>query len=165
DGTDQCDNTPKGAVVDAKGCPVDSDGDGVPDGIDKCANTPAGVKVDATGCPIEVSERETELLDTGMIRLQNINFDVGKATLKPESFPVLDDVAKVLLQYPMLTFEVGGHTDNTGSKDKNTALSEQRAKATLGYLLQKYPLDASHFTTEGYGPAVPVASNGSALGR
>ena len=166
DGIDQCENTPKGAVVDAKGCPVDSDGDGVADGLDKCPNTPPGVKVDVDGCPIEVSEKETELLDTGMIRLQNVNFETGKAVLKPESFPALDDVAKVLLQYPMLTIEIGGHTDNTGAKDKNMALSEQRAKAVLGYLAQKYPtLDASHFTSQGYGSMVPVASNGTALGR
>ena len=166
DGIDQCENTPKGAVVDAKGCPVDSDGDGVPDGIDKCPNTPPGLKVDATGCPIEVSEKETELLDTGMIRLQNVNFDTGKATIKPDSYPVLDDVGKVLLQYPMLTMEVGGHTDNTGAKAKNVALSEQRAKAVLDYIEQKFPaLDKSHFTAVGYGPEVPVASNGTALGR
>ena len=159
-------NTPIGAKVDAQGRSMDSDGDGVPDGIDKCPNTPPGVKVDATGCPIEVSEKETELLDTGMIRLQDINFETGKAVIKPESFPALDDVAKVLIQYPMLTIEVGGHTDNTGTKAKNVTLSEQRAKSVLGYLEQKYPLlDASHFTAVGYGPDVPVASNGTALGR
>ena len=166
DGIDKCPGTPKGAKVDKTGCPIDSDGDGVPDGIDKCPNTPPGVKVDATGCPIEVSEKETELLDTGMIRLQDINFETGKAVIKPESFPALDDVAKVLIQYPMLTIEVGGHTDNTGTKAKNVALSEQRAKSVLGYLEQKYPLlDASHFTAVGYGPDVPVASNGTAHGR
>jgi len=138
----------------------------VPDGIDKCANTPPGVKVDQDGCPIEVSERETELLDTGMIRLQDVNFETGKAVIKAESYPVLDDVAKVLIQYPMLTMEVGGHTDNTGTKAKNITLSEQRAKAVLSYLTQKNPtLDAGHFTAVGYGPDVAVASNGTALGR
>jgi OmpA-OmpF porin, OOP family len=54
DGIDQCPNTPKGAVVDAKGCPIDSDGDGVPDGIDQCPNTPPGTKVDAVGCPLPI---------------------------------------------------------------------------------------------------------------
>jgi len=166
DGLDQCENTPKGAVVDAKGCPVDSDGDGAADGLDQCPNTPAGLKVDANGCPIEVSEKETQLLDTGMIRLQDINFDVGKASIRAESFPMLDEVAKILLQYPMLTLEIGGHTDNSGTKAKNVALSEARAKAVLGYLMQKYPtLDATHFTAMGYGPMVPVASNGTVLGR
>jgi outer membrane protein OmpA-like peptidoglycan-associated protein len=53
DGIDQCPDTPKGAVVDAKGCPIDSDGDGVPDGIDQCPNTPKGAIVDAKGCPMD----------------------------------------------------------------------------------------------------------------
>ena len=166
DGIDGCENTPKGATVDAKGCPTDQDNDGVADGLDQCPNTPAGLKVDSNGCPIEVSEKETQLLDTGVIRLQNINFDVNKATIKPESFPLLDEVASILQQYPTLRLEIGGHTDNTGVKVKNVALSEARAKSVLNYLLQKYPtLDGSHFTSVGYGPEVPVASNATTLGR
>jgi len=138
----------------------------VPDGLDQCPNTPAGLKVDPNGCPIEVSEKETQLLDTGMIRLQDINFDIGKAVIKPESFPLLDEVAAILLQYPTLTIEIGGHTDATGSKAKNLKLSEDRAKAVLGYLMQRYPtLDGSNFTAVGYGSEAPVASNGTALGR
>src|SRR5213596_1247390 len=53
DGIDKCPGTPAGAHVDAKGCPVDSDGDGVPDGVDQCPNTPPGVAVDAAGCPLD----------------------------------------------------------------------------------------------------------------
>jgi outer membrane protein OmpA-like peptidoglycan-associated protein len=53
DGIDKCPDTPAGATVDATGCPIDSDHDGVPDGIDKCPDTPAGALVDATGCPID----------------------------------------------------------------------------------------------------------------
>ena len=51
DGLDQCAGTPKGCTVDAKGCPSDADGDGVCDGIDQCADTPKGATVDAKGCP------------------------------------------------------------------------------------------------------------------
>lgn len=50
---DNCPNTPVGAPVDAKGCPLDSDGDGVPDYLDNCPNTPAGVPVDSQGCPLD----------------------------------------------------------------------------------------------------------------
>lgn len=53
DNADLCPDTPKGAVVDANGCPIDSDGDGVFDGIDKCPNTPTGARVDITGCPLD----------------------------------------------------------------------------------------------------------------
>ena len=53
DTDDACPNTPLGAKVDARGCPIDTDQDGVPDGIDKCPDTPAGATVDATGCPTD----------------------------------------------------------------------------------------------------------------
>ena len=53
DGIDKCPDTPAGAHVDATGCPIDSDGDGVPDGIDQCPNTPKGATVDAKGCPVD----------------------------------------------------------------------------------------------------------------
>src|SRR5213595_675948 len=53
DGIDKCPGTPAGVQVDAKGCPVDSDVDGVPDGVDQCPNTPAGVTVDPAGCPLD----------------------------------------------------------------------------------------------------------------
>jgi len=53
DGIDKCPDTPAGAVVDANGCSVDSDHDGVPDGLDKCPDTPAGATVDGNGCPID----------------------------------------------------------------------------------------------------------------
>ena len=166
DGLDQCENSPKGCQVDAQGCNVDTDHDGVCDGLDQCPNTPADLKVDPNGCPIEVSEKETELLDTGVIRLQNINFDVNKATIKAESDTVLTELAKILLQYPALTIEIGGHTDNSGAKDKNMKLSEARAQSVLKWLTEHYPtLDGTHFTVKGYGPTVPVASNGTALGK
>jgi OOP family OmpA-OmpF porin len=166
DGIDQCPNTPKGAVVDAKGCPLDADGDGVADGIDQCPNTPPGLQVLPNGCPIEVTEKEVQLLDTGVIRLQNIHFDTNKASIKAESFPLLDEVAIILQQYPTLNLEIGGHTDNTGKKAANLKLSDARSKSVMNYLMQKYPtLDASHFTAVGYGSEVPVASNSTSLGR
>jgi len=166
DGVDQCANTPAGCTVDDKGCPADSDTDGVCDGQDQCANTPEGLRVDAAGCPIEVSEKEIELLDTGMIRLQNINFDTGKATIKAESFPVLEEVARILQQYPTLQIEVGGHTDTRGGATLNEKLSGDRAASVLDYLKQNFPqISSSQFTSNGYGPSRPIAPNTTELGR
>jgi len=165
DGIDQCPNTLKGCTVDARGCPVDTDGDGVCDGLDQCANTPAGLKVDEKGCPIEVIERETELMDTGKIRLQNIQFDTGKATLKAESYPSLDAVGTVLTQWPQLKIEVAGHTDNVGGAAVNRKLSFARAAAVLEYMKGKYAaIDSTRFTVRGYGkdkPLVPNTSDGN----
>jgi outer membrane protein OmpA-like peptidoglycan-associated protein len=164
DGLDKCPGTPKGCTVDANGCPADQDGDGVCDGLDKCPNTPAGAKVDADGCPIEVIERETEMLDTGMIRLQNVNFETGKANLLSESFPTLDIVGQVLGKWPELKIEIGGHTDSRGSDAANHKLSQARADSVLSYLMQKFPaLKAEQFSVKGYGESKPVAPNTNAL--
>ena len=164
DGLDKCPDTPRGATVDATGCTHDSDGDGVVDGLDKCADTPAGAKVDKDGCPIEVTEKETELLDTGMIRLQNVNFETAKADVLPESFPTLDIAGQVLTKWPELKLEIGGHTDARGSNVYNQKLSESRAKAVLDYLLAKFPtLKAEQFTVKGYGESKPIAPNTSQL--
>jgi outer membrane protein OmpA-like peptidoglycan-associated protein len=166
DGIDQCAATTKGCTVDEKGCPGDSDKDGVCDGQDQCANTPEGLRVDDRGCPIEVSDREVELLDTGMIRLQNINFDTNKATIKAESFPVLEEVAKILQQYPTLRIQIGGHTDDRGSARLNDTLSTRRAAAVLEYMKQNFPqISSSQFTSKGYGPSQPIAPNSTDLGR
>jgi OOP family OmpA-OmpF porin len=164
DGIDQCPNTPKGATVDAKGCPSDDDNDGVPNGLDKCPGTAAGLKVDKDGCPIEVMEKETELLDTGMIRLQNVNFETDKATLLAESFPVLDVVGQVLRQWPELKIEIGGHTDSRGTDKHNQKLSEARAGSVKTYLTQKFPdLKPEQYTTKGYGESRPLVPNNSEL--
>ena len=165
DGIDQCDGTPAGCTVNANGCQTDSDNDGICDGLDKCPDTPANARVDKNGCPIEVSEKETELLDTGMIRLQDVNFDTAKATIKEESFKVLDEVGNILVRWPELRIEIGGHTDSRGSDAYNQKLSDERAKSVLDYLLQKFPeLKADQFSSKGYGESQPIASNRTQLG-
>ena len=166
DGIDRCENTPAGAKVDATGCPIDSDGDGVPDGIDQCPNTTKGLVVDPKGCPISYVERETELLDTGMIRLQNVTFETGKADLKPESLPVLDSVGDLLSQWPDLKIEIGGHTDSRGSAKLNARLSQARADSVRAYMLRRFPrLSPEQYVTKGYGPSQPIAPNDTEGGR
>jgi outer membrane protein OmpA-like peptidoglycan-associated protein len=165
DGIDQCDGTPFGCTVSPNGCQSDADQDGVCDGLDKCPDTPASVRVDKNGCPIEVSQKETELLDTGMIRLQDVNFDTGKATIKPESYKALDEVGNIIARWPELRIEIGGHTDARGSDARNQMLSDSRAKAVLDYLLNKFPeLQTAQFTSKGYGETQPIASNTTQLG-
>ena len=164
DGIDQCPNTPMGALVDAKGCTVDSDGDGVVDGLDKCPNTAPNLKVDKDGCPLEVTEKETELLDTGMIRLSNVNFETGKSDILPDSKPVLDTVGQVLSRWPELRIEIGGHTDSRGSDALNQKLSDARANSVLQYLLATFPgLKADQFVAKGYGESKPLAPNTNQL--
>jgi outer membrane protein OmpA-like peptidoglycan-associated protein len=163
---DKCPNTPIGAKVDANGCPIDSDGDGVPDGLDKCPDTPAGAKVDADGCPIVVTEKETELLDTGMIRLNNVNFETGKDSILAESYGTLDAVGALLAKWSQLQIEIGGHTDNTGSAKTNAKLSKARAQSVENYILSHHPeLKADQYTVKGYGSSTPIATNKTPEGK
>jgi outer membrane protein OmpA-like peptidoglycan-associated protein len=164
DGLDKCPGTPKDATVDPQGCPKDSDGDGVYDGLDKCPGTSPGLRVDKDGCPIEVTERETEMLDTGMIRLQNINFETGKADLPPDALPQLDIVGQLLTRWPDLKIEIGGHTDSRGSNKANQKLSEARVDSVLSYITGKFPtLNREQFTTKGYGESQPLVPNSNPL--
>jgi outer membrane protein OmpA-like peptidoglycan-associated protein len=166
DGIDQCDATPAGAKVNDLGCPQDSDHDGVYDGIDVCENTPADMRVDKNGCPIEVSEKETQLLDTGMISLTDINFATAKWDIQSDSYGTLDEVGTILSQWPQLQIEIGGHTDSRGSEAYNQDLSQKRAQAVLDYLTAKFPsLKASQYAAKGYGEGKPVADNKTELGR
>ena len=162
DGIDQCADTPQGVAVDARGCPQsqDADKDGVPDDRDLCPNTPANVKVDKDGCPIELSDREVELLDKGRITEREIHFATAKWDILPESHPVLDAIGNILIQWPRLVIEIGGHCDARGSDAYNLDLSQKRSQAVMAYLLEHFPqLDRSKFSAKGYGERQPVASN------
>ncbi len=165
DGLDKCPNTQVGATVDSYGCPIDSDHDGVFDGLDKCPNTPANARVDVDGCPIVISEKEVELLDTGKITVRNINFDTAKWTIRPESFAVLDEIGGILIQWPDLRVEIGGHADARGSDKMNQELSEKRANAVREHLLANFPqIRAEQYTSAGYGEKQPVADNKTVTG-
>jgi OmpA-OmpF porin, OOP family len=160
DGLDKCPGTPLGAIVDANGCPKDSDGDGVYDGLDKCPDTPPGVRVDKDGCPIVVNERETELLDTGKITARDIHFATAKWDILPQSYTSLDDIGKILGQWPQLRIEIGGHCDARGSDAYNLDLSNKRAHAVLDYLLAHFDkIPREQYTAVGYGERVPVSDN------
>ncbi len=162
DGIDQCADTPQGSRVDARGCTVvtDADNDGVTDDKDLCPNTPANAKVDKDGCPIELNERETELLDKGRITERMIHFETAKWDILPESYSVLDAIGNILIQWPRLKIEIGGHADWRGSDAYNMELSQHRSDAVLEYLTSKFPqLPRENYTAKGYGESMPVASN------
>lgn len=161
DGMDTCPDTPKGCSVDANGCPMDSDGDGVCNGLDKCPDTPRGARVEADGCPpTEVRQREIELLDTGLIRLQDIKFETAKAEILAESRHSLDVVGEVLSKWTQLKIEVGGHCDSRGSDAYNLGLSQRRVTSVRNYLLKNFPkLEATQLVAKGYGESQPLVPN------
>lgn len=96
--------------------------------------------------------------------LNNVFFDVDKFELKPESKLELEKLVFLLKKFPFMKIEIGGHTDNTGDKTKNKALSLNRAKAVKEYLVSK-GIDATRLTAVGYGDTVPVADNDTPEGK
>ena len=147
-----------GASVDSRGCPSDSDNDGVDDRKDKCPGTAAGTRVDSAGCPILFPEAKTSVV------LRGVTFEPGRSTLKLDSYTILDLVATSLLGNPDIRIEIAGHTDNTGSVATNTRLSQARADAVRTYLASK-GVTPDRMVGRGYGPTQPIAPNTTADGR
>jgi OmpA-OmpF porin, OOP family len=92
-----------------------------------------------------------------------INFDIDKATIRPESMGTLNMIVKVMTDNPDLKFEVDGHTDNSGTAPHNLQLSQQRADAVKTQLVSM-GIDASRLTTKGLGDTKPIADNTSPEG-
>ncbi len=146
DPKDECPDTPKGCPVDEKGCPLDSDGDGVIDCQDECPSV-AGL-VDNKGCPADWSE----------ITLGPVYFDFDKAVLKPDAMAILDKAAEQLNSSAEYDVVIAGHTCNIGEEGYNQELSEERAKAVVVYLAKK-GINNAFVGTQGYGESQPAVAN------
>lgn len=93
-----------------------------------------------------------------------IFFDTDRATIKPISFPVLDDVVDVLQKNPNITLvEIQGHADWRGSDAHNLDLTQRRAESSRQYLISK-GVDPARLTAVGYGESRPIASNNTVEG-
>lgn len=108
---------------------------------------------------------EASFLKTGMMNLDAVYFELGKATITPNSRPYLNLIGAILVKYPKLRFEVGGHTDNQGKPGTNLKLSQARAQAVKKYLASIHPELTSTVSAKGYGDTKPKATNKSAVGR
>jgi outer membrane protein OmpA-like peptidoglycan-associated protein len=112
---------------------------------------PAKVRIDR-------SKRRLELADS-------IHFKTASAQIHPRSFPLLNEVASVLLAHPEIKLlSIEGHTDNRGGREYNLKLSRARAKSLVQYMISR-GVEPSRLAAEGYGLERPVASNATAAGR
>ena len=99
-----------------------------------------------------------------VMHIQRIYFDPGSAVIKPESYPVLEDLTRVLKERPDIKVEIQGHTDSVGSESFNLALSQRRAEAVRNYLIM-HGIDPSRLIAKGYGESRPIGDNRSISGR
>ncbi len=143
-----------------QGCPdTDRDGDGIPDRLDKC---PDQFGPPPDGCPkkytlVEVKKEKIEIK-------QQVHFATAKFRVLPDSFPLLNQVAQVLNDFPKMRVSIEGHTDNVGGEASNMRLSQRRAEAVRDYLVSK-GISPERLEAIGYGPTKPLASNKTVRGK
>ena len=94
----------------------------------------------------------------------DISFDTGRADIKPNLRPILDQFAQGLGQQPNLEVTIIGHTDSTGSDAINNPLSVARANSVRDYIATR-GVDTRRIRTDGRGSREPVDSNSTEAGR
>lgn len=185
DKDDQCPGTPENVKVDTRGCPLDNDNDGIVDYLDKCPDIKGLKELDGCpdkdgdgipdyldkcpevkgipenkGCP-EVKQEVKEIFRKA---LQGIQFETGKDVIRSVSYPILNNVVNIMKENKEYNLIINGHTDNVGDDASNMLLSQKRADAVKGYLVNK-GIDAARMKAFGYGETKPVEDNSTASGR
>lgn len=148
---------------DTDGCvDPDNDGDGIDDGEDKCPADPEIVNgfEDADGCPDELPA----VVKNFSGEIKGIRFLHGSAKIRRSSNTVLNGAAAVFLEFGDLRLEVQGHTDNSGTPERNAELSQQRADSVKAYLVSK-GVATERIESKGYGQDAPIAENVTSAGR
>jgi len=157
DNTDKCPY--QAGLAQYNGCPPpDADHDGVIDSEDQCPNV-AGT-AENHGCP----EIRKEVIEKVEKAARSVYFETGKSALKKVSYKSLNTIAQVMKDDPSLYVDIGGHTDNVGSDDRNMTLSDARANVCRDYLISQ-GISADRITAKGYGETQPIADNKTATGR
>jgi len=171
DWTDMCPNTPAGMKVNALGCEIDTDGDGVMDSVDKCPTVYAQT---ADGCPPVVVAPEpaavpapapaAAVAGTPIMSFEDVNFDFDKSTLRPTADAKIDQAVAYVLERNVEKFELRGYADSIGSEAYNLKLSQRRADAVRNAMIKK-GAPADRIVAKGYGESNPIASNATKEGR
>ncbi|MBQ8810595.1 MAG: OmpA family protein [Bacteroidales bacterium] len=104
------------------------------------------------------------MMSDGKFITYGITFDVGKATIKPESMGEINRIVQLMNENPTLKFSVEGHTDSTGNAASNQTLSEQRSQAIVDKLVE-LGIAKDRLTAVGKGQNSPIADNSTDEGR
>jgi outer membrane protein OmpA-like peptidoglycan-associated protein/tetratricopeptide (TPR) repeat protein len=92
------------------------------------------------------------------IVIKNVLYDYDKATLRPESKTVLNELITIMKDNPKIKVELSAHTDSKGSDAYNYKLSQRRAQACVDYIISM-GIDESRIYAKGYGKTRPIAPN------
>jgi OmpA-OmpF porin, OOP family len=114
---------------------------------------------------IEASAMERDLTAGGRVAVYGIHFDFDAATMRGESRPQLEEIARLMTDNPELQVLIVGHTDSQGSDDYNLDLSHRRARSVAQALAGEFGIDAARLTPVGVGMAAPAATNRTEDGR
>ena len=99
------------------------------------------------------------------VDVYGIYFDFASDRLRPESAPVLSEIAGVLARNPGWRLNINGHTDNVGGDGANLALSRRRSEAVRQALVKQYHVAQPRLATSGFGASQPKESNDTSEGR
>ena len=113
----------------------------------------------------EKKEVEQQLAQTGHADIYGIYFDFDKAVPRPESAPVLKEIAQALKDNPNWKLQIEGHTDNVGGDSYNLNLSDERAQGVMQSLVAQYGIGADRLSSKGFGATQPKATNDTPEGR
>ncbi len=166
---DKCPEDPEDfdGFEDGDGCPdPDNDGDGIPDSVDLCPNEPETFNgfEDEDGCPDNPNEKVV-ISKNKLIITEPVYFAVNKEQILSRSFPILQDVARVLKENPQIKLvRIEGHTDDRGRDQYNLDLSKRRAESVRTYLI-KQGIVRDRLQAVGYGKVMPIADNETEEGR
>ena len=148
---------------------TDTDADGLFDGEEVIKHKTDPLKKDTDGGTVDDLTELTrgtnpvdpndDVVKIGVpIVLEGVTFETNKADITPESSQVLRSALKTLTTYPEIQVEISGHSDNVGSKNSNTKLSQRRADSVRNWLIER-GIDAGRIVTKGYGPEAPIVPN------
>jgi OOP family OmpA-OmpF porin len=121
--------------------------------------------MDAAMVVVDAAALTRGLQAEGKVPLYGLFFDTGKAELKPESRPQLEQMASLLQGQAALKVYIVGHTDNQGTLEGNLALSRARAQAVVDALVKAHKIDPRRLAAGGVASYAPLASNAGDAGR
>ena len=123
------------------------------------------IKIMKITFPTETKAIEKQLETEGKAIVYGIYFDFNSSTIRPESEPVLKEIADALHDHPDWKLSVNGHTDNVGGNVYNQKLSVRRAESVKQALMDRYQIAGDRLQTGGFGAGSPIDTNDTPEGR